>query len=538
MSSQILTPDGPDFELSREDMIKYLAAKDELERRKRASPLSFFSPHNKQNEFFELLKKLRGAIFSGGNRVGKTVMNAVVTISHVYGYRIHEVPDLRLTADGDYPHRSEIPPRYWIRRPDGVPLRDRTTGILVSGLSLVKGVGNIVWPELQTWLPSGLLQKLQVTRGAFGVPIKLTHPDYGHVLHLGSVEQGHMAFEGLKTDYAGFDEPPHRSVFTAVWRGLIDFFGPFWITFTPLGPHAQWMWEEFFVGERDDCGIVQANQDENPYLPADAREAFLKNIKFTDEELLARRAGRFGFLTHRAVPGYDPEVHLIDPFPVPSDWPRILICDPASRRPFFFLWLAWDLMKKDWHAFREFPHDRLHHQYRNSPWSIQDYATIIRNLEGTERIANRVIDPRFGKARFHIKGQEMTSVQEDFARYGLIFDARVPDCKLEETGLQRIREALWYDTNLPLGDFNRPHLYIHRCCKSLDHALSNYSFVPPDIKDDRVLPEKVKEAYKDPIDCLRYGLLSGPPPPSSSHADGYFSLDDLEHENEIDSSWL
>lgn len=537
MTSPPILPDHPDW---RDQQIRYLRAREELQRRRKQCPLGYFTPHEKQQQFFSGLKEHRGMVKTGGNRSGKSVANAVTCIEHAYGYRIHEVPDLRLTADGDYPPRNEIPPEYWIRRPDGVPIRMPGVGIVVTGLSLPKGVGKIMWPEIRDWLPEALIPKLLIQRtGNPSTVTNIKHPTYGWEMIFGSVEQGSMQFEGIKYDWAAFDEPPHRSVFTAVWRGLIDFYSPFWLTFTPLGSHAPWLYEEFFTGERDDVGIVQVMQDDNPFLTPDARAAFLEGVKFTDEELLARKAGEFGFRTHRAFAGYDRDVHFIDAFRVPPEWPRLLVCDPASRRPFYFVWLAFDVDLRDWHAYREFPTQKLHHQYRTSNWTIQDYATIIRNAEGGERIAARVLDPRFGKARFHIKGVETTSVQEDFARFGLMFDVRVPDTKLEETGIQRIRELFWYDKNMKIDSNNRPHLYVHDCCQSLDFALMNYSFVPPDLKDDRVLPEKTKEAFKDPIDALRYGLLYGIPGVALHGPDGgYFSQKDLENENAIDDSWL
>jgi hypothetical protein len=133
----------------------------------------------------------------------------------------------------------------------------------------------------------------------------------------------------------------------------------------------------------------------------------------------------------------------------------------------------------------------------------------------------------------------MTSVCEDFARYGLFFDPRVPDTGREETGIERLRQVMWYDPRLPIDRLNNyPHFVIFNTLKSLPHALLNYSFVPPNLKDDRVLADKTAEAFKDPIDAARYGILYGPPMRSDQTLNSYIPDQDWETENEIDDSWI
>lgn len=526
---------------SREQKIRLLQAIEEKKRRKRAAPLFYVEPHEKQAQFFKIQKEKRIAIMSGGNRSGKTFAAGTTSVEHAYGYRIHEAAAdgvIELTPDGDYPPREAVPPRYWIRRIDGPPLRDTRSILCVTGLTMEKGIGQILWPEIESQLPLALRPKLQIARGPHGVPMRVSHPDGSWTIHFGSIQQGSMVFEGQKVDYAHFDEPPSRSVFTAVWRGCIDYFASVGFTFTPLGHDAPWLYEEFYVGDRDDVGIVKVTQSENPHVTKESLEAFTAGVTFSEEEEMARTGGEFGFLTHRAFQNYDSRVHLIEPFDIPSEWPRACWCDPASRRPFYFLWAAYDVVNKAWIIYREFPYDKLHHQYRSSQWTIQDYATIIRNLEGQERIDARVIDPRFGPAEYTIKGQKMTSVVEDFAKYGIYFDPRVPDTGREETGIERIRQLLHYDRALPIGPHNRPHLYIFDTVKSLPHAMENYAFVPPNVRDDRVLAEKMSEAFKDPVDTARYGILYGPPMRLSDQRSSYINERDFVNENSIDDDWL
>jgi hypothetical protein len=519
--------------MDRDDKLRYLAAREELSRRERRFPLFFFKEHTKQKVFFDHMsnKVIRGCVFSGSNRSGKSVGGAVAAICHAYGYWIHRVPKehLKPTPDGDYPPRDKIPTEYWIRRPDGVPLRNPANILVCSGLSLLKGIGNIMWPEIENWLPASIRGSLNMQRGAFGVPLVVTLPN-GSKFFFGSIEQGPMQFEGSKLDAAGFDEPPSRPVFAAVWRGLTDFYSPWWMTFTPLGPNAPWLYEEFWREARKDIERVEVEIDDNIFLSRDARTEFEAGLTCSEEEKEARLTGRFGFLTYRAFPTYS-EVHFIPYHPIPTNWPRRLSCDPASRRPFYFLWLAWDPIRNAVFAYREYPFSDLHHNFRTTSESIQDYATMIRNTEGTERIDHRVIDPRFGPAEYSIKGVRHTSVVEDFSKFGLHFDTRIPNISREEAGIDRIRQLLWYDQKQPLTELNRPKLFVMDTCPSLDFSLRNYTFVAPNIRDERILPEKTTEFCKDPIDTLRYGILPGPPVPQHKQNLNYLPDGGLEHDN-------
>jgi hypothetical protein len=175
-------------------------------------------------------------------------------------------------------------------------------------------------------------------------------------------------------------------------------------------------------------------------------------------------------------------------------------------------------------VYREYPHSVPYQSIRQSTFSVLDYTTLIRNMEGDEEIYNRKIDPKFGVAEYAIKGQKQTSVVDDFARYGMHFDPRVPGSARIETGIMQLRALLAYDSKRPIDAFNHPHLLVSADCTNVIDAFMNYSFVPPDARDDSVLDEEFLEAWKDPIDCLRYGVADGPPlgalnPPTSYISD-------------------
>ena len=489
----------------RDQKLNKLLAYQERRRRQSSNPLRYIKWHEGQQRAIVGKKEKRGLLLNSGNRWGKTTLNGALCMVHAKGYWIWDVPDLELTVAGDYPDRSEISPKYWIRRPDGVPIRTGGRGLMLTGLNRERGIGGILFPALEEVLPPAIRRDLKIWRGPSSVPTRLRFPD-GAEIYFGSAEQDPMSFEGMNFDWVACDEPPPKAVWGAVWRGLADFLSPFWFTMTPLGRNAPFVYEEFVAKDRDDVSQVHGSIWDNPYIPHEAKVAFLRDGNYTEEEEKARESGAWSFLSHRAFPGFDPAAHLIDTRIVPVEWPKMLICDPAHRRPFALVWIAFG-PNGEREIYDEWPAGQSHSKMRSSTHSIADYATLIRNREGPLDISYRVLDPRFGVAEHSFKGQKHTSVQEDFRRFGLIFDCRVPDTGREETGIERIRGLLRWDRKSPLGPANRPKLQVQRHCINSIEALSMSNFVPPNVREIMILPEKLQELYKDFRDCIRYGIL-------------------------------
>jgi len=516
---------------------KYSAIR-EQRRRRTAAPLFYAEPHRGQLEGINALRQpdVRGVLAIAGNRWGKTWWNAYIHWSHLLGYWPHLVPpELRVLTDtGYYPHRDQIPVEAWTRRPDDLPTAHPANILVVSGLTMDRGIGAIYWPKFEHACPAAARSRLSVRRGPGSTPIHCTD-EYGSVSRFGSIEQGSMAFEGDAYSLVIFDEPPSRAVFTACWRGLIDQFGRFVMGFTPLGAHAPWVYKEFVSGQRRDVRAVSGAQSENPHLMEAALEGFEDTIEFSQEELEARKFGRWGFLTHRAFPTFDPAAHIIDPIKPPLHWPARLACDPANRRPFFFLWGAFDPVRRTWIIYDEWPRES-YIKMRSSSYGIVDYVSMIVASEGDRRVRQRFIDPKFGPAEYSVQGRRLTSVIENFARYRMYFSPDIDGSGRIETGIVRVRDLLRTERDPHTGEvLVPPRLLICRNCRNLIEAMQNYSFVPPQARDDAVLDEKTLEAFKDPIDTLRYLVLPAEPTGfANGNVWGAARSDSLRVENNYD----
>jgi len=368
-----------------------------------------------------------------------------------------------------------------------------------------------MWPKIEEFLPPAVRSHpdFLLRRGAFGVPMTVKLPESlstrGGTLLFGSGEQSVMQFEGDAFTFAGLDEPPKRSVFSGIWRGLTDRYGRAWFSMTPLGPNATWLYEEFEAGDREDSIVIRGSVWDNPYISTEQKKEFLEGGGFLEEERAAREGGAWTFLTHRAFPQFDPAAHIIPPQEPPSGWSIGLAIDPAHRRPYALIWGAFG-PDGDCIIFDEWPLED-HAAMRHSSYTVKDYVRLIINKEGTRRIDFRCLDPRFGAASPTIKGERYTSIQEDFAAENMHFDCRLDGTEREEIGIARIREMLRWDNKASLSPLNRPKLRVCSNCINTINALALSNFVPPSLRDPEILPEKLAEKNKDFRDALRYLIL-------------------------------
>lgn len=513
----------------RDRKIAALQALQEKKRRQRSCPLAYIEWHNGQLRACSAKKEKRGTVVCSGNRWGKTTWNGATARSHAAGYWIWDVPGLEPDDHGHYPDRSTIPPEYWIRRPDGVPIRTGGRGLMLTGLNRERGIGGILFPALEEACTPTERRDWSLWRGPSSVVTRMQFHD-GAEAYFGSAEQDPMTFEGMNFDWVACDEPPPRAIWGAVWRGMSDFYAPFWFTMTPLGRNAPFVYEEFVAKDRDDVALVRGSIWDNPYISHEAKVAFLRDGNYTEEEEKARESGAWSFLSHRAFPGFDPAAHIVDQRPPPAGWPRMCVCDPAHRRPFAFAWLAFG-PNGEVEIYDEYPMGQDHSLMRASTMSVEDYATMVRNREGVRPADYRVLDPRFGVAEHSFKGEKHTSIQSDFRKLGLIFDTRVPDTAREETGIERIRGLMRWDRHAPLGPGNRPRLTVQRHCINSIAALERSNFAPPNARDTLLLPEKLTEIHKDHRDCIRYGVLY--PRPARNPEKSYISREAFRIANDL-----
>ena len=106
---------------------------------------------------------------------------------------------------------------------------------------------NILEVKLNEWCPKGEIEKLE--RNQIGAIRKIYFRN-GSTIDVLSHDQDIKVFEGSDYDFAHFDEPPPRKIYTAVWRGLTDRGGIMFVTATPLS--SPWMYNEYMKAVEGD----------------------------------------------------------------------------------------------------------------------------------------------------------------------------------------------------------------------------------------------------------------------------------------------
>lgn len=498
--------------MERKDLELRLAVAEELERRRRAAPLLYYAgmlkDHPKQRKFHDLGRAHRRRLFLGGNRSGKTTAGAHEALAYVYGYRFWEVPGLRLGPDGDLPPRDSISPDYWVRRPDGIPVRVPGQGMVVTGLPRARGIGHTIYPKLFDSLPEALRSKrlpYRAVHGALGIAEWCEFPNGARIL-FASEEQDNNTFEGFTLDWAWVDEPCRLSIYKALWARLFDFMGALWFTQTPLGAKAAWLLP-WVNATPDDVGLVEVHMQDNPANTKEKIRQFIESGEFSENELQARLYGRFEVLGGRAVDNFEPAVHVVPGFVPPKEWIHGCAVDPHHKRPAAVLYFAFDPSRGIYYFYRQRPaSDGAFHKIRQGSLTPVELATILRNAEGNLLPRVRIVDPRFGPAEHVRHGFRETCFVELMREQGLEFDSRVPNTASIEYGLERLKALLHYDKSAPVSPSNTPHLFVTEDCPDLINSFTRCGYIDSD-EPTKGGQRKLSEEYKDFLDCARYAVL-------------------------------
>jgi hypothetical protein len=232
------------------------------------------------------------------------------------------------------------------------------------------------------------------------------------------------------------------------------------------------------------------------------------------EEILIRAYGVPVKSHATKFPKFNKEVNIVSPDKIPTrNVTRYHIIDPAGAKNWFMCWIAVDETGTYW-VYREWPGVDVGDwaEWRGGKWQpgqgckgmgygITDYVELIHDLEGDEEIAERLIDPRLGAAKYQAS-DGASSIIEDLNDQDIVC---IPAPGLEiDDGLQALIGKMAYNTTIPQDSVNRPHFYVSSDCENIIQALSEYTG-----------EGGLKEAWKDPIDVLRYAAVAG-----IDHVDG------------------
>jgi phage terminase large subunit len=246
--------------------------------------------------------------------------------------------------------------------------------------------------------------------------------------------------------------------------------------------------------DRGECQLLDTHHQDNPVLfdhGTDTWTDFGTSYLHTLDTLTGYLHKRLRLGLWVAADGmffteWDPEVHVVAPFAIPSHWPRWTSTDYGFAAPFCTLWYA-----------RDPEGERPIYVYR------ERYASGLRDEEQAERIAadsqgesilSHVLDPSMFNARTEQNRPSIAQVYADGGVWPI-----VPGHNNRRTGWAVVRRALAHEDGPP-----RLRLFQGRC-PNLERTLPAMVHDPLDPEDvaDKLHGTKTEDHAPD---SLRYGL--------------------------------
>jgi hypothetical protein len=276
--------------------------------------------------------------------------------------------------------------------------------------------------------------------------------------------------------------------------------------FNPNGHN--WLWQRFInPHRRPDWKLryrcVEASPFDNPNLPPDYLEQF--------EGLPEHWYNRFVLGSHEVFIGqiftdFNPDVHAIDPFHIPSDWERWCCIDPGIGHEGAVSWIARD-------------HDNNCYYYREiveAGQPVDWWADALSAAESDsdyggpdEEIYVRLIGPE-SQQRAQTDGRTVKGVFEEEGVDDLEIADRDPIARINRI-TTRLRPKPGHIHPLDGTDTNRgaPSLYIFKTCDYTLEHLPQYRWRPQRTNFSEESPaEKPRKKDDHTVDNLGHILVS------------------------------
>lgn len=219
-----------------------------------------YKPHEKQVKFHQ--SGMKGRLYIGGNRSGKTV-----------GGVVEDIWRLR----GAHPY-LKVPP---------APIRGR-----VVTTSYAEGVKMVMIPEFAKWLPpSDLINGSW--EDSYAKQDRVLTLSNGSTCEFMSYDQKLEKFAGTSRHFVHFDEEPPQSIFTECKLRLLDTEGHWYITMTPV-EGMTWVYDDVYMKGKDGSAnieIIEIDTAENPYISTAEMEDVFADLDKKERE--ARKEGKF-----------------------------------------------------------------------------------------------------------------------------------------------------------------------------------------------------------------------------------------------------
>lgn len=246
------------------------------------------------------------------------------------------------------------------------------------------------------------------------------------------------------------------------------------------------------------CHLIESRHEDNPTITPE----YIATLDSLTGYLYQRlRLGLWVAAEGMYFTEWHPDIHLVEPFDIPLDWPRWTATDYGFAEPFCTLWFARD---PDWpnpiYMYREL----YARGYRD-----EEQAYLIAERSAGERIVLHVGDPSMFNNRTE---QGKPSIARVYQSAGVPL---VRGTNARIAGWQSVRRAMAWDESAD------PRLRVMQGrCPNLVRTIPEMVHDPLDPEDlaDKVNGQKTEDHA---VDSLRYGLMAEVMPPSQAERQEY-----------------
>lgn len=439
------------------------------------NPLIGYEPHPKQRAFHASHCSLKA--FLGGNRSGKTTAGIL--------------DDLIQAVDRDVIPEHLLPYKRW-----EPPFYCR---IVVPDFK--RTLEGVVFQKLYEWAP-----KNQLVGGGFSKAYEKSRGvlrfKNGSWFDFLTFEQDRDKFGGAALHRVHFDEEPPREIRQESMMRLIDYGGDELFTMTPFSGMS-WLFEEVYQpwtkGLLLDSLVITVDMDDNPHLSEPAKRRALAGL--SQEELQARKSGKFVHFAGMIYDEFDPFVHVIPQAQIPADASVIVGIDPGMRHMAAVVWCY--LTPQD----QMVVFDEVGLQ-GHTVAQVANAIHLTNAKHGREGVPLQpdyyVIDP---SAR-NVMHQTGRSDQMEFIDHGII---SVPGQNSVTAGINRVKERL-----------QNKRLLVMANCQELISEFKKYRWASATRSehDSKEMPVKRDDHL---LDALRYVIASRPTLPDAEELERFMT---------------
>ena len=435
-----------------------------------------YRPMPKQAQAHKLVAKYRG--YCGGWGNGKTSWGCVETVA-----RLSEFPGTKAIVARKT--RPELKSTTWDMLlngdPDPDPLRHPWTGIPKQ--------------MIKTYNKSDLYIQLHNGSEIYGLPLDKEAKLENYNLGFFWIDQAEEVEEEMFLKFHGRlrqRRGPREGILT--WNPA----GHNWLWRRFINPKRKFKWHKLYRA-------VEATTFDNFNLPEDYFDAF--------EGLPDAWLQRFVFGSHDVFIGqiftdWDEDIHVVQPFKIPSHWERWMCYDPGMRHEGCLSWVARD---EEGNAF--YYREHLEPNRDAAWWALKCFEMERMNDWGgpDEKIFRRLAGPEV-EQRSQATGKSVMDILNEHGLYPELAD-KAPNARIS-----KITEYLrpWEDWLNPFTkESPAQKLYVFSDCEKLLEYLPQYRWRPQRVNySEEDVTEAPRKKDDHNVDNLGHILLAfdGLPP--------------------------